>query len=337
MEKLNDPALLAAKERWFNRLSLFYKGGHDGRTFNLNGYPAVPVIADPYQNPELWVDESLDLLADQLADRFLDTGIFRPACIEYNIYGVHYVDKILGADVFMLEGGWNSRYLTTPVGALQAPDLDNNEVYLLSERAAKAFVASGVRLPLYGLPTIASALNIAVNLYGQNVFAAMYEEPECIMHDLRVINDLLIELHRRFKAIIPAENLQPVVSWERTQPYCCGQICGCSTQMISLDMYREFVAELDEALLAVYENGGMIHLCGTHTQHIPAFREMKSLNALQLHNRAAQDLAYYLEQLREDQVIYINTCAEMPYEQALEISRGRRVIFVGENRPVGIE
>jgi hypothetical protein len=99
--------------------------------------------------------------------------------------------------------------------------------------------------------------------------------------------------------------------------------------MISGSTYREFVAPLDDALLACYPHKGMIHLCGAHSQHIPAFRDMPHLKALQLHNRAAADLGLYLEGLRKDQVLYVNVCEEMPARQVLKLPCEGRVILVG--------
>jgi hypothetical protein len=75
----------------------------------------------------------------------------------------------------------------------------------------------------------------------------------------------------------------------------------------------------------------MIHLCGAHAQLIPTFREMKHLRALQLNDRACADLGRYLEGLREDQVIYMYPCDEMPEEEAIRISGGNRLVLLGRN------
>lgn len=88
------------------------------------------------------------------------------------------------------------------------------------------------------------------------------------------------------------------------------------------------IAPLDDSLLAEYPRGGMIHLCGSHTQHIPVFRKMKHLRAVQLNDRAALDLKLYLDGLRKDQVIYLNPCEGMSVKEALDISDGNRMIIV---------
>lgn len=97
--------------------------------------------------------------------------MFVPLCIEPSFYGVHFIDKILGAEVFFKDGQWYNRYLEKEVGTLERPDLDKDETWRLAREAAMAFLEADVRLPLFGLPTIASALNIATNLYGEELLA----------------------------------------------------------------------------------------------------------------------------------------------------------------------
>lgn len=328
---LNDPSLLAAKEKAFERLSLYYHGGNDQKTCNLEGLVFFPDV-DPYKEPERWVEAALDRMAEH-AEAIRDTEFIRPLCIEMGFYGVHFIDKIFDADVFWMDDGWQVHYLSSPIGELRMPDLSANETVLLAQRVLDAFLAAKVKLPVFGLPTLASALNIALNLYGQEILVAMYTDPDAVKHDLGVINDVIIAMHKMYLKKLPLEQLQPVVSWQRTQPYGYGQLCGCSTQLLSKELYDEFVAPLDDALLGVYPNGGMIHLCGAHLQHSETFRNMKNLHAFQFHNRAAQDLQAYYENLREDQVIYVNCCPEMPYEKAFEITGGKRVIFVEAGKP----
>ena len=100
--------------------------------------------------------------------------------------------------------------------------------------------------------------------------------------------------------------------------------------MISGDQYAQFIAPLDEEILATLPQGGMIHLCGAHAQHIPAFRAMRSLRAVQINNRAAEDLPAYFAGLREDQIMYVNLFEGMSWRRVLEITGGRRVVTYGE-------
>lgn len=325
---LNSQDLLEKSAAKFSELNSIFQGKIPDQPFALSGICGCSGT-DPYCYPEQWTIGVLENLAVQ-AEKVADPYVFRPLCIEYGIYGVHLIDKILGAEVFFESGQWYNRYLNTPIGKLQYPDLENNETWGLAKRAVNTFREQNVQLPLFGLPTIASALNIAVNLYGEEILVQLALESETALHDLKVINQLLCELHRWYLDNLPLKQLQPVVSWARTQPYGFGQICGCTTQLVSSSMYNEFIAPLDDELLSVYPNGGMIHLCGTHTHHIPAWREMKSLRTIQVNDRAAEDLEIYFNQLREDQIIYLNPCNGMTVKRALEITGGQRLVIVGE-------
>ena len=328
---LCDTELLQAREEGFARLETLYAGGLGENAFTLCGVDGGGA-ADVYKEPEKWVDEALDDLAGK-ADAIRDPATFRPLAISPNPYGVHFIDKFFDANVYELDGeanNWQAEYLDTPVGALEPPDWQSHPTWDICRRLAEAFVAADVPLPLYGLPTLSSALNIGLNLYGQALLLAMVADPEAARHDLRIITDVIAGMHRWYLGRIPLEQLQMVVPSGRTQPPGYGQICGCSNQLVSREQYAEFIAPLDDEVLSVYPNGGMIHLCGAHTQHIPVWREMKSLRAVQMNDRAAEDLAAHFEELRSDQILYVNPFDGMQVGRIIEITGGRRTVIVGD-------
>ncbi len=330
-EILNREDLIQKRDMWFQRLQNLFSSQpdawNDRHLFTLKGVVGRSGVS-PYTEPERWMESCLEDIASQY-EILEDETCFRPLCVEYANYGVHYIDKMLGANVYINSDQWYSDYLKSPIGTLQIPDLDRNEVWDGTRRAIGAFLEADVALPLFGLPTIASTLNIAVNLYGEKILMEMALDPENASKDLVTINDLLCEVHRRCQKMIPMQQLQPVISWNRTQPPGYGQLCGCTTHLISGSCYEELVAPLDDKLLSVYPNGGMIHLCGRHTQHIKTFRNMKSLKAIQVNDRASDDLEIYYNQLREDQIIYLNVSEKMSIENAMSITNGNRLVFVG--------
>lgn len=323
---LSDTGLVRARERGFRRLADIRRGGA-GPVY-LRGVWGTSG-ANAFREPERWVAEALASL-EAHTEAARDERVFRPLCVEFGPYGVHFTGPMFGARVYLKDGQWWGDPLGIPVGSLQPPDLGNDATWALARRLAEAFTASGATVPLFGLPTIASALNVAVNLHGEDFLMALAAEPEAAGHDLKVINDTLIALHRWYLDHVPPGQMQPVVAAERTQPPGCGQLCGCTTHLVSARMYAEHIAPLDEALLSAYPEPGMIHLCGAHLQHLPVWRAMPSLGALQLNDRAAADLEAYWTGLRDDQVVYLNPCAEMTVERALEITGGRRLVIVGE-------
>jgi hypothetical protein len=339
---LNDPALIRARDQRMDELTAFYRDPN--RPHTLSNIPIVCgrsiwwpcILCDEHPEdfpPEAWVKSSLEALAEQ-ASVHLQDRVFCPLSIESSQYGVHYIDRLFGAEIFIREGQIYNRYLKTPIGSLTYPDLEHHPLWIHSKRVLQGFLEADAKLVYFGLPTIASALNIAINLYGQEILCAMLEEPEAAKHDLAVITELLCDIHRYYRDHLPPEQLQPVVSCFRTQPIGCGQVCGCSTQLISKELYDEFIAPCDEAVLGVYPNPGMIHLCGSHSQHIETFRGMKHLHAVQLNDRAADDLQLYFDGLREDQVIYFTPTPNVSLQDAMRITEGRRLILAAVDRPV---
>jgi len=328
---LNDPERIMHRNLWFKRLEHLFDNEPDAylqqNVFAVDGILGISYDRDLiYTDPEAWVVESLENLAENI-DLARSDLMFKPACMESALFGVHFTDKIFGADVFFQDDQWYNRPLPISIGSLLYPDLEENPVWTLAKRVALAFVEQDVCLPLFGLPTIASALNIGVNLFNEEILAAMLSDPEAAAHDLAVINRLLCDMHTWYRRHIPVMQLQPVISWNRTQPPGYGQLCGCTTQLVSSGLYRAMVSALDDALLAVYPNGGMIHLCGAHTHLISVFRDMPHLRAIQINDRAAADIKKYFEGLRSDQVIYLNPCEEMSIEEGVAITGGKRLVI----------
>ena len=324
---LNDEPLIANREKWFSEMNDLFFVDRKGALHlaGMGGDAAHPELM--YSDPEAWLEEALGFLAEHAYSRISDK-YFVPLCIYNSVYGVHFVDRIFGCEVFFQDGQWYNRYLKNEVGQLQKPDLENNETWALAKRIALAFLDWNVTAPVFEMPVIASPLNIAVNLYGEEILVAMLMEPEAAHHDLKIINEVLVELHQWYRSHIPARQLLPVVSTGRCQPPEHGQICGCTSQLLSPGLYEEFIMPLDDALLGVYPHGGMIHLCGSHTQLIPLFAKMPHLKCVQLNDKAAEDLKFYAEGLRDDQVIYLNPCEGMSTRQALQIAGDRKMVIV---------
>jgi len=330
--RLRSKELVALRNAHIARLSALFEGRVVDPVFVLCGCRGQAEV-DPYSRPTEWVSAALRDLATR-ADALRDPTVFRPLVIQFGPYGVHFIDRILGAHVYELRepGNWQVACLDTPVGGLRPPDLGTDPTWALARELAEAFIAAKTPVPLFGMATLSSALNVLLNLYGQECLVAMLADPEATRHDLRVINDVIGTLHEWYRAHVPAAQLQPVVADCRTQPPGFGQICGCSTQLLSADLYREFIAPLDGEILSAYPGGGMIHLCGTHTQHIPIWREMGCVRALQLNDRAADDLPAYFAGLRDDQVLYVNAYPGMAVDRIMELTGGRRVVIVADHR-----
>lgn len=327
-DKLCDETLIKIRELHFQRLDDLYAGRILENVFflfGIGGYSST----NEYLEQEKWIDECLESLAN-LSDRAMDEVIFRPLVLQTGPYGVHFIDRIFGAHVYWHGDQWWVDYLKTPIGQLEYPNLDEDDTWQLAKRMAITFLDRNVTVPLFSLPTLSSALNIGVNLYGEDLVISMMTDPEAAHHDLQIINQVICDLHRWYLSNIPIEQLQPIVAVGRCQPRGFGQLCGCTCHLLPLDLYTEFIAPLDDQLLSVYPNGGMIHLCGAHTQHIPVWRKMKSVRAIQVNDRASEDLEIYFNELRDDQIIYLNLTPTITIEKAMEITGGKRLVIIAE-------
>lgn len=100
--RLCSEDLLEIRGYHISRLRDLYDGKKPNFPFVLKGILGISSV-NIYENPELWVDEAMESLAQQV-ELAKDRIIFRPLVIEFlnfgGFYGVHFVDKILGANVF---------------------------------------------------------------------------------------------------------------------------------------------------------------------------------------------------------------------------------------------
>ncbi len=328
---LNSERLTAVREKHMNRLTDFFNGKYHLLPFGLAGI-GVCIEVDLKKDIGQIQDETealFDILADR-AEEITNEKVFRPLSIEVSVYGVHFIDKLFNSAVSYTKDTnlyW-AEGLEKDIGSLRMPDFDLNELWQKTLKAYDIILNCKVNLPLIGTPTLGSPVVGLFNLYKDRLLYAFYDNPDGVRHDLRILTDTLITIHRSLIAKIPAEQFQPVIVGGRCQPRGFGQMCGCTTQLISKEIYDEFILPLDKEILQVYPNGGMIHLCGTHTQHIPTWNKLKELRAVQLNDRASEDLEYYFNGLRDDQIIYFYPTAKMTLEKAIEITGGRRLVVI---------
>ena len=98
-EYLNNEALIAERDMWFDRMSALFEGKENeynaNKVFTVHGIVPRPSDNDyMYSNPEDWVIDCLELM---LTKKPTIADGFSPVCVEYPPYGVHYIDKMLGA------------------------------------------------------------------------------------------------------------------------------------------------------------------------------------------------------------------------------------------------
>jgi len=321
---LSDPELLEIQAKHFAEMEAVYTGTNS-RPFVLSGFyggTGHPKDGGPMDEQ---MAQALDDLAAQ-AEHMRDERIFRPLCFDVSTYGESFAEYLFGLPR-MAPGASEFPRLNTPVGTLDPPPLDTCPAWQNTKTQTEMFLELELPVPLFSGSYITSPLVEAVNLYSEEFLMAMLQDPGAATRDLRVMCDIQVQMRKWYVDNVPVEQLQWVAPRLRGTPPGMSQIDGCTAQLVGPDLYAEMIAPLDAESLMVAPRGGMIHICGYHTHHLPTWREADWLRALQLSGDAMTDLALYHSQLRDDQVVYVSPHATMELEQIMEVTGGKRAVL----------
>lgn len=275
-----------------------------------------------------WLDEELPGIIERIHAAGEDPVNFRPPVVEFSPLGVHFVDALFGARVYRYEEQWWSETLPCRLAGLDFVDVPEAPLVVWVTEAMTKILA---RLPAdfsVAAPVFSSTLNVAINLCGESALEDVPDASAETIRGLAAITATVCRLHAWVRNQF-LERARFYCSSVRYAPDGVGHLCGCSTQLLSAELYRHYFAPFDEHVLGIYPGGGTVHLCGHHTQHLPIWRAMSLLRGVQLNDAAADDFSAYFAGLRDDQVIYIYPTEAMPLEEILRISCGRRVILQG--------
>ena len=329
---LSDPELVSRRDTYFERMQAVFDGGADDReeAFVLYGRQ-IGIDVEPGKDYQAGMETALCELADE-ADLLRDEKVFRPLIFSVSAYGVHFVDRIFGSHGYAAADE-NLRYVQNEVGELPVPDVDGDRGWKIVREATKAFVDMGLTVPVFVGTCMSSALNQAMNLYSERFLLGLLDNPDGARRDLRVITDVIKQLHQWYLDTVPSWQLQGAAPTVRAQPPGYGQIDGCSTHLVGPGQYRDFIAPLDEEALSLHPKGGMIHLCGNHIRHIPTWAQMSSLKCIQLSSVANEELEHHVQGLRSDQVIYVGPTSVLPLARIMDATGGCRVILAEDIQP----
>jgi hypothetical protein len=335
-----SPAIQSIQLRHRQRLENLYRGiqpqavialdgvGY-GRSHGLSGTNEIDMLDDPRG----WL---ADVLADMAAriDLLADEVTFRPPVIELDPFGVHFIDALFGAPIrFQGDQTWSDE-LEIDLDALECPNLSRSPVFQktlrlaeLAAGAAAAHQADGAGEIFVATPVFSCAINIGINLFGERLLEGLHTRPEAAQQALEKINRTILQAAAGIAAVIPEAIRRNSVAENRLAPAGVGQFDGCATQLVSRRDYARFFAPLDEALIGLSPGGALMHICGAHAQHIPTWKGMPGLRAVQLNDRAMDDLAAYYQKLRSDTIFYLCPSLQVNIEKIMELTRGRRVIL----------
>ena len=318
--------LFAAQYQHQERMLALLSGCQPDRvpTFDYAAFQ-LPTVG-PYQ-PERWLAEALHHFRVNLQS-YCDPVTWRIPGLALCRYGLHFTSAVLGCSIREVANQPWCKSLAEMGQSPQdfrIPNLDENAVFQDILRSLRFFAdATQCRLPIE-LPFLAEPLLAAVDLFGSEFLILLAQEDELADSILADISSCVLMMRSQLHAAVPEADLRDYHTCACPMPNGYTFVHGCSTHLVSAQTYRKHVAELDSMHLTHQANGGCLHLCGKHTQHLPVWRDMPGLRALQLNDDASVDLEHYWRELRQDQFIVVWVGTEMPWQRAVRLTHGRRL------------
>ena len=124
--------------------------------------------------------------------------------------------------------------------------------------------------------------NIAMDLVGQDLMLAYYDEPEGLHKLFTGITDCLIATGRRLKELTSniSEGVTAIIGKSHPDVYLTS---NCSCEMIPNNIYEEFLLEHDIRLAEEFEHFRAVHHCGATMEHIlQGYNKIPNLDFLEV-------------------------------------------------------
>ena len=150
------------------------------------------------------------------------------------------------------------------IDQIQVPDLDTSEVWQRTQKQIDYLLEKYGHVETY--VNLQGIQNIAMDIMGQELMVSYYTAPEEINGLLEKITKMSIEVGKRFKAL-SNDVSGGVTAIVRETVQECYRTSNCSVEMISNDLYEEFLLKYDQELADAFGNFG-IHHCGKSMEHV---------------------------------------------------------------------
>lgn len=150
------------------------------------------------------------------------------------------------------------------IDQIQVPDLDTSEVWQRTQKQIDYLLEKYGHVETY--VNLQGIQNIAMDIMGQELMVSYYTAPEEINGLLEKITKMSIEVGKRFKALSNDVSGGVTSIVRQTVPECY-LTSNCSVEMISNDLYEEFLLKYDQELADAFGNFG-IHHCGKSMEHV---------------------------------------------------------------------
>lgn len=147
---------------------------------------------------------------------------------------------------------------------IKAPDLDSSPIWQATQKQINYLMEHYGRVESY--VNLQGIQNIAMDIMGQELFMAYYSSPDEVEALLEKITGLTLQVGQRLQAVSPNLSGGVTAIVEQTVPDCY-LTSNCSVEMVSNDLYEEFLLSRDQTLAKAFPQFG-IHHCGQTMEHV---------------------------------------------------------------------
>lgn len=150
------------------------------------------------------------------------------------------------------------------ITGIHAPKLEESPVWQATQKQIDYLLEKYGRVEPY--VNLMGIQNIALDLLGEDIFMAYYDEEEEVSRLLGEITDLSIEIGQRFRRLSDDISGGVTAIVRQTVPECY-LTSNCSVEMVSNAQYEEFLLQWDQKLADAFGSFG-IHHCGQSMEHV---------------------------------------------------------------------
>lgn len=147
---------------------------------------------------------------------------------------------------------------------IKAPNLDENAIWKTTQKQINYLTEKYGRVESY--INMQGIQNIAMDIMGQELFMAYYSSPDEVETLLDEITKLTLDVSKRLESVSIRLSGGVTAIVEKTMPdiYLTS---NCSVEMVSNDLYEEFLLPKDQLLAKEFPQFG-VHHCGQTMEHV---------------------------------------------------------------------
>lgn len=300
IERRIDPE---AEDELANQWHDFLYDRFDGDIFT----PYRPRISQPNVTlPEVNINDAIEDYEQMLVSQMQMVSCAlnsrnQNLCVRAN-YGTGILSSLFGAEIFVMPRETNTLPTTRAFNDTDhireivergMPDLNGgfgHKVFEFGELCAELFrkYPKIHRCVEVYHPDTQGPLDICELLWGCEMFYTMYEEPELVHAMMNLLTDTYTAFLKKWYEIFPS-NSEMNVHWSNLRHRGTILLRDDSAMNLSPELYKEFAAPYDGALLERFD-GGAVHFCGRGDHYIETLSNLPKLYGINMSQPELNDM-----------------------------------------------